>query len=585
MKFISCTDLDLKRPVSRSKSQTCDQYHYEFAKERDVSSESGNGRLAQTWQLLTSVTHYQLRSHDEMNPLSSPGQFGELIFPGPEDLKDNELDNLKASYQAIDDPDLRARMGDVLWIRRRDFVAGQAAVDAYIESAKRLHAPDTWVYCHDRLQRALNLSASFGKNGDRYNTVILEIGHVLDASDWPRFRDFPEKLSSLLLDCEAADSDKEATRMANFAKKSDAEGDLSVAINYRILEAIWHGKTNNGTAVEAAGLAIVKLHERQADSEPNPFIIAHHLERAIKAARRLPGQQARSEELIRKLQIAQTKMIQDMPHYNLCQDVTEFAEKSRCEVKSLDFLKSIIALTNMIEPIKVSSAREHVEKSQMKFPLQHLFAPSLHDRKGRTLAKIPAIQLDGKDSEEAILMRMHVFAASAQDGIATAIINPARQQILSEHAASTRDFATIVEFSRFIPPGREKLYARGLAAGLEGDLIEALHILIPQVENSIREVFKEAGVVVIKHLPDRTQRLKDLNDLLTDQRANEILGEDMAFTLRGLLIRPAGSNLRNHFAHGLMEMAEFQSYRCLYLWGLVLRLVVAMTTAPAPAYS
>lgn len=165
--------------------------------------------------------------------------------------------------------------------------------------------------------------------------------------------------------------------------------------------------------------------------------------------------------------------------------------------------------------------------------------------------------------------------------MATAIVEPGRSQILADHPPAARDFGRIVAQSRFVPIGREHLYARGLLAGLEGDFIEATHLLIPQVENSVREVFAAAGVLPLKHLPDGTQRQKDLNDLLTDERATEILGDDLAFTLRGLLIRASGSNLRNRLAHGLIDAAEFPADRFVYLWALVLRMVVAGVLPPS----
>jgi len=52
----------------------------------------------------------------------------------------------------------------------------------------------------------------------------------------------------------------------------------------------------------------------------------------------------------------------------------------------------------------------------------------------------------------------------------------------------------------------------------------------------------------------------------------EILGEDITFDLQGLLVEPAGSNIRNLMAHGLIAHDQFFSEPIVYLWWLTLRL-------------
>jgi hypothetical protein len=100
-------------------------------------------------------------------------------------------------------------------------------------------------------------------------------------------------------------------------------------------------------------------------------------------------------------------------------------------------------------------------------------------------------------------------------------------------------------------------------------------LLIPQLENSIRHLLQRAGIVTSFSDQYGIQKEYDLNTLLYgdfEKVLNGILGEDMVFALKSLLVEATGSNLRNDFAHGLINTDGFASPSPIYLWWLVLRL-------------
>ncbi|MCX4239225.1 DUF4209 domain-containing protein [Paraliomyxa miuraensis] len=579
MSSLSYTTLDLEPRIAAARTPTCLWFHFEFQKARNEAREAGDHVQARAWHSLMCIAWYHLRSDDLREPLVSPGQMGTMRFPAPSDLTTEELDALFEAYPSVLDPDLRARMADVLWLVRNDHEAGRVAIDAYLDSAKRLHAPEHWVPCHERLERALHLARSLDKRGPTYQKAVAAIIEIQDRSTWPDYPHLPVKLSELMLTHRDADAAIEASRMVTLAGQAEAAGELRVARHARSMEAKWREKGGDRDAANLARLAIVEFHEREADlSQGNPFQAAHHLEAAIKACRQLPGQQARAQALIRKLGQVQQQLVGHMKHVEVRQDVSEVVERARGAVSGKPFLDAIVVLAQMVAPMSRKDLRRFVDESRQRHPMLYLIQSTVHDKRGHAVAKVPSLPWD-EEGGDATLMRMHQHATQRQNAMATAIIEPARSQILADHPSTMRDFMPIAGSSRFVPSGREALYARGLCAGLEGDFTEAAHILIPQVENSIREVFAEAGVLTTKHLQDGTQRQADLNDLLGAPRADEILGEDLSFTLRGLLIRASGSNLRNRLAHGLIDDHEFLEDRYVYLWGLVLRLVV-MTALP-----
>jgi hypothetical protein len=152
------------------------------------------------------------------------------------------------------------------------------------------------------------------------------------------------------------------------------------------------------------------------------------------------------------------------------------------------------------------------------------------------------------------------------------IIEPARHQIILEHNPQLSDLIPIVYDNAFVPENREMIFAKGLLHGLEGDFVEAVHLLIPQIENSIRFLLRKRGVVTSSINSNGIQNERNLNDTLSTSEIEEIFGKDIIFDLQGLLVEKFGANLRHSMAHGLMDYVSFFNIQVSYLWALTLKL-------------
>jgi hypothetical protein len=124
-----------------------------------------------------------------------------------------------------------------------------------------------------------------------------------------------------------------------------------------------------------------------------------------------------------------------------------------------------------------------------------------------------------------------------------------------------------------VPEGHEILYAKGLQAGVRGDLDLAAHLLLPQIEHSLRYVLAQRGVITSSIDQEGIQKECDLNRMLYMPIVKEIFGDDLVFHLQRLLVDPLGANLRNRMAHGMMSSGEFFSIAVAYLYWLILQLV------------
>jgi len=140
-----------------------------------------------------------------------------------------------------------------------------------------------------------------------------------------------------------------------------------------------------------------------------------------------------------------------------------------------------------------------------------------------------------------------------------------------EHEINIEDLLFLVKDSPFVPSGREYLFAKGLYAGLIGDFFISTHLLIPQIENSVRYLLWQKGFIPSGY-KNGIQNEHDLNKTLYRPEIKTIFDEDLLFNLKCLLVEHSGCNLRNRMAHGLSDDHEFQPGVMSDLGWLTLRL-------------
>ena len=124
----------------------------------------------------------------------------------------------------------------------------------------------------------------------------------------------------------------------------------------------------------------------------------------------------------------------------------------------------------------------------------------------------------------------------------------------------------------FVPSGHEGIFLRGIHAGFNGDFLIASHLLVPQIENSLRFVLESQGVDVSNLMSDGTQPVKVLGALFSMNQTKEIFGDSLCFELRGCLIEKAGYDFRNRLAHGFVTERDCYSAAAAMIWWLVLRI-------------
>jgi hypothetical protein len=104
---------------------------------------------------------------------------------------------------------------------------------------------------------------------------------------------------------------------------------------------------------------------------------------------------------------------------------------------------------------------------------------------------------------------------------------------------------------------RRPLLEEGIQAYLDGDYTKAIHVIIPQIEQALRELLSLMRVPILKPARNGTMHLKNLNDVLREPAIKQALGDDIRLYLQTLLADERGQNVRNTVCHGFAVPDQF----------------------------
>ena len=540
------------------------------------ANESTDINIKEILKLLSSITSMYSKLDTPNDPYGPMMTFGDSRTAIVEDFTEKQLTFFEEILNDITNSELRARIADVLWIRKGDRKIAELAITSYIESARELEHPEHWTHTVDRIERALQIAVRFGRVTEFYTSIISFIEELLDKYNGEDPLFLSANLMRLLQEKrEIENAEKYINLCEKMARNAESQNDHHKARNYWQLKTKWHFMQKDEESARQTKLDEANTYEKEAEmylkGEPVSYqMVSHFTQQAVEAYRRAGKSEEKVAELKRKLIEYQTKAVTELKSISSEGiDISSFVEKSVKNVSGKSFFESLSILVLSFNPPEVNNLRTQVESHRTEFAFQSLIHTLLLDSKGKVIAE--------KESEgdEAIRADMFQYANRSRGIYVQAIIEPSRIQILSEHRARTKDFLDFLENHSFIPQGRELIIARGLQAGLYGDFLTAVHFLIPQLEESIRHILIQLGNVPSSLNTKGIQSEYSLNETLKKEeftsQLNRLFGEDLIFDLRGLLTEKFGANLRNDMAHGLIEFGSFYSEFGCYLWWIALR--------------
>lgn len=563
---------DWREVIAAVSIKECTNYAESFRQKAVEAANAGSDRSRRVFRLFEKICAFGFEPSEISDPFPPMVRIGANRSATPDDIESNELDVLQALAPEINDPELRARVADLVWQKKRDHQCAELAITSYLESASTLEAGPVFQFSVQRMERALRLAAML-RNESLFAKVALQMEAVIERQQLRETLRCAH-LMRLLMEFRAGDAPAKSERTKKAAEQAAAANDFDAARELWILSADWFRQARDETNRRAALAAAAESYVSQADvfeagRPPNYNLVCHHLNMAIDAYRRIGGHKARIDELHSRLQAAQ-------PHTMGSMRVVASApmeidiEPAIALVSGKSLFSALRLLAASYQPISMASLRETVERDARATPLLHSFPAMTVSATGKVIGLRPSMLSDDPNKKEQavrgwMLQQAHFIRVARTQGH----VAPAVRQILVEHPVRLSDWEEIIRDNIFVPVGREQIFVRGLHAGLTGDLLVASHLLIPQLENSFRTILRNDDVLTSK-IDNGVEREMYLHELLRMPDFERVFGEDLTFELCGLLVEQVSSNLRHGLSHALFDQEVFSSTEVLYLWWVVL---------------
>lgn len=488
----------------------------------------------------------------------------ELRVPEVEELDADVVAWWEQRAKSVSNPLMRARYADLVWDldriitkRRRQYQYAQVAIDAYITAAEQqFYTMDIeglgW------LRRALNLSLSIDdKERQRQvvNSIFALYDKVLDPHHigvWVFPFDClydkeglltPEQEARLITDLETmlarTSGGERAEEFDPFGAEAAAE---RLARHYNRQ----NDKSNVKRVIRSYGQAFEKISR-----DASPMLAMAWLQPVVERYE----QEGLKEEAERLQNLSAEK------GRNIGDDLKSISVKTevkREDVDSLvehligadDIVKSLCRIGEYFIP-KADDARQFLERMRAETPLLSMIPIIRVQSDGRPSARIDSLDEDAEG-------RLQAQLAQAV-GFSQPFLSHTLEKVREKYTPSVDDILNALYASPLFIESRRELLQEGLLAYQQEDYIKAIHVLVPQVEQTFRNLLALLRIPsekTVKRHPG-IMDVKNMNDVLSDERVKQALTKNLWRYLAVLYVDRRGLNLRNDLAHGLVGARAF----------------------------
>jgi hypothetical protein len=513
--------IDWESPIQDVSPNICEYFWISLFQAAKTAEEQEKTKEQFVFTLLARASSLNLKGDEKSLPFGPKLPFGNQRMADIGDFSFEEIGLLKLLAGVLKENDFKARLSDIVWTAQRkdNFRFAEQAIDCYLKSAEEQIVTSTYTHGVKRLTRALHLAASLGRRSDRFVKVVEKIDSLID-SFLPGHKSPVDKLINLLLEYKTGDFQKLAKCAEACAIDAEADKNWYKAGQYWDAKAKIHKFTEEiekeFEALRFLANTYIETAEVSLEQKNNFSVAAHHLQSAIEVLRRIPGTKEQQDQLHRRMLEYQKESVNELGHITSGTiDLTAQVESAIAAIKGKPFLDAVFFLALFTKPVSRNSFAKFVDEMAEQSPLSSILTSNIINPDGKVVGKRSSI-LDGTTEQLQEAKEAEMFHwASLEQGMIGKVVDYVRLYLLTEHNPSTQDVFDIVRNNPFIPPGRELIFARGLLAGLNGDLLVSMHLLIPQIENSLRYILNGNGVITSSLSSDGIQEEFELNTVVS----------------------------------------------------------------------
>ncbi|MFK3889215.1 DUF4209 domain-containing protein [Sphingomonas sp. NPDC079357] len=485
---------------------------------------------------------------------------------------------------AITHPALRARVADVVWHNdRARRAAANLAVEAYCElierrldgSYVRRFSPDSILDLVDWFHRALQIVALSRKRGEMPEAPRRVFESLYAQADPAGQYVAFTKLARLGVEYGLTEWAKVAPDAERLADRRGG-GDYPMAV-----QGVWdlaaqgYAKLGDDEAQRRCQERSVDETLRMREQVGSAAAQAYWTRKAIGELRAARGFKDRIAKLRAELREFQDASLDEFGQFSIPMDLTKERQGTIELFDGLTLPDILLQFALLSTSPKVEELRRQALESRKSSFFGSLFGASYSDHEGKTVAETRATPLEGEPDEAWFKEQSLQYLDLWRHQIVGGFIEPARRTVMLRFPLEERHFGPIASMSPFVPPGHEHLFALGLARFWQGDYASAAHLLIPQLENSLRYVLLNANRESSKMKPNLLQEDRSLSGLLQWLRPElaEIFGADLVNEIDLLFNHRPGPALRHDLAHGKMSVGACYDPTAIYACWLIYQLM------------
>jgi hypothetical protein len=459
-------------------------------------------------------------------------------------------------------PILRARYADLVWDFQKlvtkqppHYSMAQIVIDSTVEVAQR-NCHSQKVNVKKRLERALSLAIALNDDDRVQKVADATIAYEDAVTD-----DLKPGLWGFAYDL-LSDNEKVKLSAAQRQKLvGDLEGHLqraSDASNNREVDP-W--------AVESAALRLAKHYRKTGSKEDIKRVILAVRDAFVQASSKASALQAsawlqrvhatlkefglsdEADKISIQLREVGKKAQSELKSFSYTMEVPkEKVEKYIATLTAGELEDALTRITAHYIPQK-SEVEKQLKELASKAPVAFLIPMELQDDAGRPLAKVGSLEED--------LPGQTVKQMSQNLAIEAVFLRHVLESLVKKYPAFANQCVNYLFRSPIFKEDRRQIIQQGIEEYSKGNHMEAVHLLIPQIENAIRVLVETAGGSVLKPVRGGGFHLKVLDDLLREPLLTQVFGEDTIFYFSTVLVDQRGWNLRNCVCHGLCDASDF----------------------------
>lgn len=499
--------------------------------------------------------------------------FEPLASIGVQNFDAVDLDILYNARQLTKSSYLRAKFAHIAWLHFKDNRYGELAVSDYIEAFLNEYNIDEWVDCYTRIRSAYNVASVLSPKSESFKCIRAVINQKLMqlCDDDPI--DLPLKMLRLIAkDAPREDLPIYETLLCSMSSKSfdSANRDTVLAdLTFSVWEILCRRTKKDIRPFKRRYACYYEAQAKLIAQNNDYFRAVFMLKKACLLFNGIDNEKLL--QLRNLLEIWQKETTKRMHTKTFEIDTRPFWETIEPLFEELTQQEAIIQFGRCTKVYHTTDVKRELHEKQQKALFLSLVASDVLNESGQSVQKLPSLR-DAINSgdEEAVKKHMVCHVAERRrfgDAIPTQI---AHQLLLRKGAIAENDLDFLVHNNALVPDNRQKIICQGICMGLNGDLYAAMHILLPQTENIIRNLVRLCGDSVTFLDDNGSEKYKPLSSLLKSKILKECYDEDWIFTLQSILDEVGGENLRNLNAHGLLEPERANSAASLYFIGLLI---------------